>query len=68
MLLAMHKPVFSMHGSELAEHDTLDWHYIQLQLLEGATPASAIFTESMLEANIAPDMQLCLVTTYVSQL
>jgi len=67
--LAMHNPVFSMHGSELAEHGQhVDWHDSQLQLLECATPASALFCQSVLEANIAPDIELCLLTTYVSQL
>ncbi len=44
---------------------TVDWHSIQLQLLESALSASALFTESMLEANIAADIQLLVVSTYV---
>ena len=58
-----------MHGSELAEHrHSVDWHNNQLQLLEVATPASALFSPSVLEANIAPDMKVCLLTAYISQL
>ncbi len=43
---------------------TVDWHSIQLQLLESALPVSALFTESMLEANMAADIQLLVVSTY----
>ncbi len=47
---------------------TIDWRNIQFQLLEGAAPASALFTESMLPGNIAPDLHLLLVNTYALQL
>jgi len=50
---------------------TVDWHNIQLQLLEGAAPASALFGQSVFQvfqANIVPDMKVCLLNTYILQL
>ncbi len=58
-----------MQGSELAEHrHSVGWHDSQLQLVEAAMPASALFSYSVLEESVASDMTMYLLTIHFLQL